>query len=301
MPTKYEGQAARRLARMLSAHELAIQRALAGALAKMRSDMGVIYERYAVDGVLTKAQMTQYNRLAKMEAQLLENLKPAVRKSLATIDRLRPEQYQASFFNYAWTIDQQSGVAIKWGTLNEKAVLEALSSEFYHISTKRYGMEARLAVRSAVNDGLIQGKSYQRMARDLRKAINTTYNRALVIARTEGGFAQSAGQAAAYDIAADQGVDGAVTWMATIDGRTRGDHAAMDGRQRGDDGLFHLPGGDRGKFPHDEMLSAGNRINCRCDMAFEISGYEPELRRTRDDGIIPNQTYADWILNKRMF
>ena len=301
MPTRYELQAARRLERLLISRERQIQAALADALGKMRADMGKIYERYAVDGVLSKAQMTQYNRLATMEAQILADLNPAIRSNLATIDKLRPQQYQASFFNYAWTVDQETQIALKWGVLNKNAVAEALESEFYHISKQRYGMNARFAVRSAVNDGLIQGKSYQRMARDLRGAINTTYNRALVIARTEGGFAQSAGQMAAYDTAAAQGVEGAITWIATLDGKTRGDHAAMDGMPRGDDGLFHLPGGDRGRFPHDEMLSAGNRINCRCDSAFEVTGLEPELRRTREDGIVPNQTYADWVLDRRTF
>jgi len=301
MPTRYEIQAARRLERILISRERQIQKALADALAKMRADMGKIYERYAVNGVLTKAQMTQYNRLATMEKQILADLNPAIRNNLTAIDRLRPQQYQASFFNYAWAVDQETRIALSWGALNEKAVAEALSSEFYHISKIRYGQDARLAVRSAVNDGLIRGKSYQQMARDLRGAINTTYNRALVIARTEGGFAQSAGQMAAYDKAATQGVEGEITWIATLDGKTRGDHAAMDGVPRREDGLFHLPGGDRGKFPRDEMLSAANRINCRCDTIFEVSGYEPQLRRTREDGLIPNQTYADWILDRRTF
>lgn len=301
MPTRYELQAARRLERLLVSRERQVQRALADALVKMRADMGLIYERYAVNGILSKAQMTQYNRLATMEKQILADLNPAIRKNIGTMNRLRPEQYQASFFNYAWTIDQQGGIALKWGMLNERAVLEALDSEFYRISKVRYGQGARLAVRSAVNDGLIRGKSYENMARDLRGAINTTYKRALVITRTEGGFAQSAGQMAAFDTAAAQGVEGEITWIATLDDKTRGDHAAMDGMPRRDDGLFHLPGGDQGHFPHDEMLSAGNRINCRCDTTFEISGYEPELRRIRDEGIVPNQTYADWVLDRRMF
>ena len=301
MPTRYEIQAARRLAALLVSKERQIQAALASALGQMRADMGKIYETYAVDGVLTKAQMTQYNRLATMEQQILADLNPAITRNLATIDKLRPQQYQASFFNYAWTIDQETRIALKWGVLNEKAVAEALASEFYHISKIRYGQGARLAVRAAVNDGLIRGKSYQQMAKDLRGAVNTTYNKALVIARTEGGYAQSAGQMAAYDKAAAQGVEGQITWIATLDGKTRGDHAAMDGVPRQSDGLFHLPGGDRGRFPHDEMLSAGNRINCRCDTTFEIDGYAPELRRTREDGIIPNQTYAEWAMDRRTF
>ena len=37
------------------------------ALDEIRVEMSKIYERYAVNGVLTRAQMTQYNRLATLE------------------------------------------------------------------------------------------------------------------------------------------------------------------------------------------------------------------------------------------
>jgi hypothetical protein len=42
----------------------------------------------------------------------------------------------------------------------------------------------------------------------------------------------------------------------------------------------------------------GNRYiavhNCRCGIRMDIEGYSPELRRSREQGIIPYQTYSDW-------
>ena len=301
MPTKYELQAARRLAIRQARYETAIQGVLREALRKIEADLKVIYNKYAVDGVLTKAQMTQYNRLATLKRQLIADLNPALRANVVTLTRLRPEQYQAAFFNYAWTIDQQAGIALSWGTVNKRAITETLGNRFFSKAVRDYGPNARRWVREAVNDGLIRGKSYQRMARDLKGAINSTYNQALTIVRTEGGYAQSAGQSDAYVAAQEQGVQGVRRWIATLDNVTRGDHAAMDAAPQQEDGLYHLPGGETARYPRDMSLSAGNRINCRCDETFEIDGYAPELRRTREDGIVPNQTYAEWVMDRRTF
>ena len=277
---------------------------LRAALRKIETDLKVIYNKYAVDGVLTKANMTQYNRLATLERKLIAELNPALRKNVVTMNRLRPEQYQASFFQYAWAIDQQGRVALDWGTLNRRAVTETLGNRFFNKARRNYGPNARRWVREAVNEGLIRGKSFQRMARDLKGAINSTYNQALTIVRTEGGYAQSAGQSDAYDLATEQGVEATRRWLATLDMITRGSHAGADGLARAKDGLYHLPGGGygaTGRFPKDVSFSAGNRINCRCDETFEIEGYEPELRRTRDEGLVPNQTYATWASDRKMF
>jgi hypothetical protein len=35
-------------------------------------------------------------------------------------------------------------------------------------------------------------------------------------------------------------------------------------------------------------------INCRCTVIDVIEGLEPELRRTREDGVQPYQTFATW-------
>ena len=299
--TQLEEQARRRLERLIVKHERAIQIALRDALNAMRRDMQKLYKRYAVNGILSNAEMTRANRLASMEKQMIGHLNPAMRASLTAIDRLRPEQYQAAFFNYAWTIDSAAGVALDWGVLNKRAIVESLNNRFYYKSLRAFGPAGRATLREQITTGLTRGKSFDQMSASLTEAVDITRARALRIARTEGGYAQSAGQSGAYDQAKAEGVEGKREWLSTLDGRTRGDHAAMDGVPRRDDGLYHLPDGSTGRFPKDQSLSAGERINCRCDETFVIEGFEPQLRRTRDEGLVPNQTYADWILDRRTF
>ena len=117
----------------------------------------------------------------------------------------------------------------------------------------------------------------------------------------QGQTAVNAGTEAAYTRAIDKGVQGSVVWSATLDGRTRDDHAAMDQQVQDENGLFRLPDGETAPYPGWEGLSAAERINCRCTTRFQIDGYEPALRRSRDEGLVPYQSYAEWSTNQRMF
>ena len=113
------------------------------------------------------------------------------------------------------------------------------------------------------------------------------------ILRTEGQTAANAAQTDSYTKARAQGVDGIRVFDATLDGRTRPVHGEADGQHEDKEGMFSL-GGEKTPYPAWAGLSAGNRINCRCRTRFQIEGYAPQLRRTRDEGIIPYATFIDW-------
>ena len=289
-----ETTAYKRLLAREKAYERKTMKALVDALTIMRGEMARIYDKYAVDGVLTKAEMTRYNRYATMETQMLAALDPALKANIKTIELLRPEQYEAAFFNYAWAMDNGAGVRVAWGTINRAVVLENLANPWLDIAKERYKLEGKLQVRAALNNGLSLGKSYAAMSKDLKKAINRTAYETMRILRTEGQTAINAGQDDAYTKAQEKGIEGNVKWDATLDGKTRPDHGAMDGENRQSDGLFNGPGGERAPYPTWEGLSAGQRIQCRCRLSFEVEGYSPQLRRSRDEGIIPYQTYSEW-------
>lgn len=273
--------------------------ALRQALNEIRVEMSKIYEKYAVDGILSKADMTRYNRYASMELAIVDRVSPALRNNLNTIKRLSPEQYDAAFFRAAWVIDNGTALRLNWGILNTKAIRAAFAiddpeNKFMAEALKRYSLDARRKIRMALNNGLAQGKSYQAMMRDLKDALNKTNFEAMRIIRTEGQGAIAAGTADAYDRALEVGIEGAVKWGATLDPLTRDQHREMDGQTRDEDGLFHFPNGETAPYPLWEGLSAENRINCRCKIRFEVEGYAPQLRRTREQGLIPYQTYSEW-------
>ena len=293
-------------AKALRARELLYERRVASVLRKaldeIRSEMGVIYERYSVAGILSKADMTRYARYSAMETNIVGKLDPAIKASMATMKRLSPEQYQAAFFRSAWAIDNATGISLNWGIINTDAIKAAYAitdpnNKAMAEALKNYSMKARGKIRVALNNGLAQGKSYQDMMRDIKDALNKTNFEAMRIIRTEGQGAIAAGTADAYDKALEDGVDGNVVWSATLDERTRDAHASMDGQVRDAEGLFHFPNGETAPYPAWEGLSAEQRIQCRCKIRMEIEGYAPQLRRTRDQGIIPYQTYDAWAEN----
>ena len=202
--------------------------------------------------------------------------------------------YNAAYFHSAWAIDQTTGLRLHYGRLNLNAIRENLASPMYHLSLKRYGQEARMRTRVALNNGLIRGQGYREMMRDLRAALATTRANAFRIVRTEGQRAANAGTAAAYAAAEGDGIEGKTIWIATKDNRTRDQHRYMDGRARGDDGLFHLTNDNPAPYPLHSSLSAKNVCNCRCTTRYEIEGYSPQLMRTSDGGLAPYKPYSEW-------
>lgn len=272
-------------------YERRIARELRVALDAIRADLVRIYDKYAVNGVLTHAEMTKYNRLAALEKQVLGHVTPAVRATVTEIRRLGPDVYEQAFFRAGWTIDNGAGIRLDWGPLKREQVLAAVTNEMSKIAIENYRQTTTAPFRRAINQGLLQGKSYTAMARDLKHAVDMKAYQAIRIARTEGQTAINAGTDLAYNEAMEQGVEMGVQWMATLDDATRDSHGEMDGVMRDDDGIFRPI---NAPYPAWEGLPAEERINCRCNTIPVIEGFEPGLRRTRDEGVGPYQSYEEW-------
>jgi len=290
-----------------------IQQELANALTSIYGEMKKIYNKFAVNGVLTKSEMTKYNKYSTMEKDILRKLDPAIKANIKSIKHLLPEQFNESFFHYAWAIDNATGLRLSWGMVNTKSLLQIFDiTNPKNLELKEalsnYGPTAKKRIRSALLSGLSQGKSYDQMARDLKKVMNKIYSSAITIVRTEGQSAINAGQSLAYARAQENGVKGNEMWDSTRDQKTRYDHRHADGKFRNENGKFWV-GGEEADYPGDPNLSAENRINCRCSTHFEIEGYSPELMRTREEGILPRMSYdayaeqyhPEWVEQEKKF
>jgi uncharacterized protein with gpF-like domain len=118
----------------------------------------------------------------------------------------------------------------------------------------------------------------------------------MVISRTETLRATGIGNQIAYDQARDAGVQIVETWDATLDDRTRSDHAKVDGIDKNNitgmftvnwDGATEVPGPRRSGIAKQD-------INCRCISIGEVGGLSPELRALRDEGQEPYQSFESW-------
>lgn len=309
--SKLEQQALNALLALESKYSKAIQKQLLSALTSIYGEMKKIYDKYAINGKLTRAEMTKYNKYSTMEKQILSKLDPALKSNVKTIQKLLPSQFNESFFHYAWAIDNATGLRLSWGNVNTKSYLSAFditnpkNIELAE-ALKNYGPTAKKRIRSALLNGLSLGKSYDDMARDLKKAVNKIYSSAITIVRTEGQRALNTGQFIAYQRAEENGIIGNDVWSSTKDIKTRADHRNANGQKRDKDGYFHV-GREKALYPLDPNLSAENSINCRCTIRKEIEGYEPILMRTRAEGILPYMSYnqyaekyhPDWLKSSK--
>ncbi len=301
-----EQRAFNNLETLLDMYDSRIAGIYSGALIDVHGQMKRIYDKWAVSGKISMADMARYNRYSSMEKQIMEVADDAAKKAISEIKRIPPSMYNEAFLNHAWAIDNASGLRLNWGLPNKNAVAKLFSLEdptniHYAEALHNYPMDMRRRIRGALTNDLSVGKSFETMAKDLKHALTVTATKGMMIARTEGMTALNAGTDYSYIKAREKGVEGYTVWDSTFDGRTRPTHQVMDQAKKDGDIWIRTdgvrtpgPGGYPAPYPGFEGLPAQERIHCRCHERFEIEGYAPILRRAREKGVIPYQDYKSW-------
>lgn len=132
------------------------------------------------------------------------------------------------------------------------------------------GHDIWMKVNSEVTEAIRQGTGTEALKNEIERLTGFSEFRADTIARTEIGSAFVNGN---YEAQVALGEYGAVfkEWLSVSDARTRPEHAALDGTVIPFDDMFDA-GGEMMRAPHDETASAGNVINCRCDVLWYYPG-----------------------------
>lgn len=157
-------------------------------------------------------------------------------------------------------------------------------------------------ITASVTSSILQGKSIKHMADDLQKRITTmNRNSAIRTARTAVTGAQNAGRMDSYAAAEKMGIKLKKRWIATLDGRTRHEHAMLDGQKADINKPFKIDGYDI-MFPGDTSAPGYLVYNCRCTLIAAVEGVDTSSaqRRARnaDTGqteVISNMSYAEWV------
>lgn len=311
MPPLYRDSDAEAIYGGLNRSIAKVERALAkeyrAALKGINGELAALYQRYAAQGELTYAEMTKYNRLSKLEAEIVRILAGMGVRVERQTKRLAAAQYEESFFRHAYTIEKKAGVSLAWGMLRPESIAAAVANPLDKIAHGTLKANERARVRRAVTQALIKGESYNKMARAVKTALSSSLSDALRIARTEAHRAQMDGSVAAFDRAEKQGVKVRRLWVATKDERTRDTHRALDQEpaveKDGEYGWY--VGGTWATKPGDERLPPEEVINCRCVVTEEVEGLEPELIRVRGAGVqkykdyMASTKYEDWKKGKK--
>jgi hypothetical protein len=133
-------------------------------------------------------------------------------------------------------------------------------------SVKAITATTRRIVRAVLSEAAEAGDSVQVAARKLRdKVAAVSKDRAVSIVRTE---LVSAGNFGSLLGAQATGLKLEKWWLATPDARTRQTHASANGQGAPLQDGFFVVGGEMCRYPGDPMLSAGERVRCRCAVAY---------------------------------
>lgn len=155
-------------------------------------------------------------------------------------------------------------------------------------------------ITKSVTSGLLQGKSVGKIATDLQARVSEM-NRASAVraARTAVTGAQNGGRMDSYHDAQKKGIEMEKEWMATLDNRTRHEHAILDGQIQPVDKPFIVDGQEI-MFPGDPKAKPALVYNCRCTMVAKVKGVNTSGALRRDKfGVFPNMTFAQWEKQKR--
>ena len=284
------------------------------ALVDIRNKLAELYDKFMTLEEPTKAQLTQFMRLSNIEKEIIDIMKPYLTANEALLKDMSVLGLDVGFFNDAWAVDQATGVSLGWGIIDDNAVraavgiggdlgvLSGLMTDFEIAKHQKilddaftnYDKDTIKWIGRDIRTGIIQGESVTKIAKRLKDgAITSSYNSAMVIARTETLRSMGIGNLIAYDQARDYGVQINEIWDATLDDRTRSSHASADGTIKDNEtGYFTVPWGQV-VAPRTSGIAAED-IQCRCISVGEVEGYSPELRAIRDEGLAPYQTFETW-------
>lgn len=276
--------------KLLSRSEAALMRNYKLALTEIKSQIALIYETYGEQ--VKYSDMVKYNRLTNIENQIAQIIKSLSNESIKTTTSAIKEIYSQSFYSTGYSLESSIGVGFAFGKINPNVVTASVLNPLDRIKwpdrMKEHMQKYMSNIRQEITQGLIQGKSYPKIAKAITQRTEITAGNSLRIVRTEAHRVQSAARLVGFEKAGKIGIETRRIWVATKDSRTRDTHRSMDGDEANKEGLFKSPSGHTTTAPGMFGIPEED-INCRCRLKLELKNL-PKKERT-----IPPLSYEEWF------
>lgn len=256
----------RKAERMSKMGEKTIAKNYKKTLDELRITMARMYKDYEINGQLTFAEMSKYNRLQKLDKEVY-HLITGLYKSNSTAIRgtlkgIVEDTYKGSISIVNNELENKIRAIIK-----PIDVTKTINQEMAGLKwTERMGkhrIDAIYEVQKEIKYGLTKGDTYGTMSNRLKDALETDMGKANRIVRTEGHRCHSQAKEESFETIAKAGVKFKEQWISSKDERVRSYHQELDGViiERGE--MFHSPSGAIGPGP-GLMGNAADDIHCRC-------------------------------------
>lgn len=176
-------------------------------------------------------------------------------------------------------IDLPEGLSAELPGPIKTEIAEALADSFQQPFWNKIAGTTKGDVERVLRQGLREGESMQMVAEKIsRIGPEYSYNRGMLIARTEAGHALNSARNMSYEqFKEDMGEAGTMlnkSWLSVLGNTTRDAHAALDGVFADENGMWNLDG-IWIPWPGHYELPPHQRCNCRCSIMTEF-GAPPE-------------------------
>lgn len=241
-------------------------------LVSLRQVIAKMYEKYETSGKLTYQEMAKYNRLKRLNKELIVSTAGLYKTNQKAIMAALKDTYTLGFNNTGKIIGKATDKRLK-GIIKHEVLQRSLTNDISGLKwTERMGLHRDYAVskiRQTVTQGLHNGETYKQMSDRLNEALSGDVVNPMRIVRTEGHRVFSEAKKDKLDEADKAGIKMMKVWVTSRDERVRSSHAEMDGIMVPYEEDFVMPDGARGFGPG--MIGAPQHdINCRCIWRVEI-------------------------------
>lgn len=296
------------LAKQLQADDRQVLALYGRVLLECRAKVRKLYDRYAKDGKLDNADKSMANRLTQLQDEIQKIMDERLPGIIKYQSKLTGEMYEESFYRHCWCIDKGGTVGLDFGLLPKDAVDKAVKGTYDTFGRSRLLLDRTNAVRRLKEDiglALIRGDSYQSLSAKIASHIGVDIEAtkkvrylhkglsawSMLVARTEGQRVIAEGQQAAYQKARDLGCDIEEVWDATLDARTRPEHAMLDQQVKDEEhGGWFVP--RLGKYVPAPLHSGDPAfdLNCRCRVTARV--------KYLNEGDGRRLSYDDWVVDQ---
>lgn len=217
------------------------------------------------------AQMGRGERFEALRDRIAERYTAANEVTAAYINDTTPSIYSLNRNYAAYTIEQQTGGNVAFDLWDEQTVRRLIVEQpdlmpswvpKREVDKKRDLAWGKKQITAQVTSGILQGESIPKIAKRLQTNIPDMERVSAVrAARTAVTGAQNAGRQDSYIRAEEMGIELEKQWIATLDGRTRHDHAKADGQTVEENKPF-IVGGYELMYPGDPSGPGHEIYNC---------------------------------------
>lgn len=147
-------------------------------------------------------------------------------------------------------------------------------------------------IQSVMTQSILQGESVPHMAQRVAREMGEINRKATTrYVRTAATGAQNAGRVDAYKRAENMGIELEQEWLATLDERTREEHAELDGQHVKVGEKFSVNGYEIA-YPGDPSADGEMIWNCRCTLVPHLKNLDQS--NAPRNSKLDNMTYEEW-------